>query len=167
MVPAVGIEPTSPPYEGVALPLSYAGLEPQVGIEPSSPAYKAGASPLCFPRRKAPLACSEECGLAVHVKVHAMKTAVCLALLTLTACAHTQPGIEVRTQTVYVPQLKPCPAKVPTRPDKLGELPSDANAALALVLGKLAAYSAPGKYADQASLYFQTCPPSPSTPATH
>ena len=51
MVLAVGIEPTSPPYEGVALPLSYASLEPQVGIEPNSPAYKAGASPQCFPRQ--------------------------------------------------------------------------------------------------------------------
>ena len=88
-----------------------------------------------------------------------MKTLLCLALLALTACAHTQPGVEVRTVTVDREVQRPCPGTVPVRPAPLGALPDDANAALAQVLGKLAEYSGPGKYADKASLYFKTCPP--------
>lgn len=86
--------------------------------------------------------------------------ATTVALLALSACATTKEhGIEVRAQTVEVPALKPCPGKVPVRPAPLGPLASDEDAALAQVLAALAAYSAPGKYADQAEAFFRTCPP--------
>lgn len=85
---------------------------------------------------------------------------IVLLPLVATACATPrQPAVEVQIQKVYVPQLKPCPAKVPVRPGKLGALPGDANAALAATLSKLGEYSAPGKYADEAELYFRVCPP--------
>lgn len=83
-----------------------------------------------------------------------------LAILALTACATDQPGIEVRTVEKVVEVQKPCPGKVPVRPAPLGELPATLPAALATTLAKLAEWSAPGKYGDQAEAYFKTCPPS-------
>ena len=85
--------------------------------------------------------------------------AACAAMLPVAACQHAQPGIEVRTVTVEKAVEKPCPGKVPVRPAPLGPLASDEDAALAQVLAALAAYSEPGKYADQAEAYFRTCPP--------
>ena len=82
-----------------------------------------------------------------------------LALLALAGCHHTQPGVELRTQTVYVEVMRPCPAVRPERPPPLGKLPEHAQAALAQALAALAAYSAPGMYADQAEAYFAACPP--------
>ena len=84
---------------------------------------------------------------------------IAAAMLPVAACQHAQPGIQVRTVTVEKAVEKPCPGKVPVRPAPLGPLASDEDAALAQVLAALAAYSAPGKYADQAEAYFRTCPP--------
>src|SRR5690606_4547998 len=80
-----------------------------------------------------------------------------LLITTLAACSHTQPGVEVRTQTVYVEVPAPCPATRPERPPPLGKLPEHAQAALAAALAALAAYSAPGMYADQAEAWFDQC----------
>lgn len=88
-----------------------------------------------------------------------MKSLAILAALALAACATDQPGIEVRTVTVEKPVEKPCPGIPPVRPAKLDPLPDNPVSALALVLAKLAEYSAPGKYADQAEAYFAACPP--------
>ena len=83
-------------------------------------------------------------------------------LLTLTAgmCSNDQPGIEVRTVEKVVEVQKPCPGKPPVRPAALGPLPSNLAGALAATLAKLAEWSAPGKYGDQAEAYFKACPPS-------
>ena len=80
-----------------------------------------------------------------------------LALLALSACNHTQPGVEVRTVEKIVEVQRPCPAVRPERPPPLGKLPEHAQAALAAALAALAAYSAPGMYADQADAWFDAC----------
>lgn len=73
------------------------------------------------------------------------------------------------TRTEYVEVLrevpKPCPGKRPARPAPLGVMPTDL-AQLAAILGaKLAEYSAPGQYADQAEAIFDRCPLEPPAPA--
>lgn len=88
-----------------------------------------------------------------------MRLFVIPALLALAAC--TTPDTRVRTIEVPIESLAPCPATRPVRPDPLGPLPADAIAALATVSSKLAEYSAPGKYADMAEAYFDTCPSAP------
>jgi hypothetical protein len=80
-----------------------------------------------------------------------------LAALALHACSHTQPGVEVRTVEVIKTVQAPCPAVRPERPPPLGELPEHAQQALAQALAALAAYSAPGMYADQAEAWFSAC----------
>lgn len=95
---------------------------------------------------------------------HRMKSAGMLAFFALspflvTACSHTEPGIEVRTVEKVVETQKPCPGTVPDRPGPLGTLAGSAEAALAQALAKLAEYAGDGKYADKAELYFKTCPP--------
>lgn len=87
-----------------------------------------------------------------------MVGAVCLALI-ITACSTPEPGIEVRTVEVVREVQKPCPGTVPVRPAPLGPLPADALALAATLGAKLAEYAGPGKYADQASAYFASCPP--------
>lgn len=86
-----------------------------------------------------------------------------IALLSLTAgmCSTPEPGIEVRTVEVVREVQKPCPGVRPVRPSGLGPLAPGAESALAQVLAKLAEYSAPGKYADQAEAYFASCPSAP------
>lgn len=60
--------------------------------------------------------------------------------------------------TLEVP--RPCTARVPERPNPLpADLPTHPVALAALLGAKLAEYSAPGKYADQAEAYFRACPP--------
>lgn len=82
------------------------------------------------------------------------------ALLALSACATTrEPGIEVRTVEVVKEVPRDCPGTVPTRPAPLGPLPTDLVALAATLGAKLAEYSDPGQYADQAEAYFETCPP--------
>jgi len=80
-----------------------------------------------------------------------------VALSTLAACHHTQPGVEIRTVEKIVEVQRPCPATAPERPAPLGELPEHAQQALAQALAALAAYSAPGMYADQAEAWFSAC----------
>lgn len=89
-----------------------------------------------------------------------MKRLALIAALALAGCETTQPGIEVRTVEKIVEVQRPCPATPPVRPTPLGSLPDTSPAALALVLAKLAEYSAPGAYADRAEAYFAACPPS-------
>lgn len=81
-----------------------------------------------------------------------------LAIWSLAACHHTQPGVEVRTVEVVKEVQKPCPGIRPERPEPLGPLPQHAVQALALALAKLGEYSLPGGYADKAEAYFQACP---------
>jgi hypothetical protein len=83
-----------------------------------------------------------------------------LALATLTACQTTaQPGIEIRTVEVIKEVPMPCAAEVPERPLPFVKPTGEGLEALAAALAaKLAAYSAPGKYADQAEAYFAACP---------
>lgn len=88
------------------------------------------------------------------------RTLIASLALALVACGTTpEPGIEVRIQRVPVEVLKPCPAEVPVRPGPLGALDPDPVIALAQSLATLAEYSGPGKYADKAEAYFETCPP--------
>jgi hypothetical protein len=89
-----------------------------------------------------------------------MKYPAILAPIALAACQTTESGIEVRTVEVVKEVQKPCPGIAPVRPGALGPLMSTAEAALAQVLAKLAAYSAPGQYADQVDSYIEACPPS-------
>jgi hypothetical protein len=84
------------------------------------------------------------------------------AFVTLNACSHSEPGIEVRTVEVVREVQKPCPGTPPVRPGPLGPLMSTAEAALAQALAKLAEYSAPGQFADQAEAYVEACPPASS-----
>lgn len=89
---------------------------------------------------------------------------VTAAMLLVSACATSQPGIEVRTVEVPVETQKPCPGTVPQRPAKIEPLADTAEAALAQALAKLAEWSAPGKYGDQAEAYFRACPSSAPPP---
>jgi hypothetical protein len=90
-----------------------------------------------------------------------MRFVLFLALLTLTACAHDQQGVEVRTVTVEKPVMQPCPATPPVRPAPLAKpLPTDLSALVATLAAKLGEYVLPGKYADQAEAYVRACPPS-------
>lgn len=82
------------------------------------------------------------------------------ALALLAACQTAEPGIEVRTVEVVREVQKPCPGKPPVRPAPLGPIMATAEAALAQALAKLAEYSAPGQFADQADAYVEACPPS-------
>ena len=96
------------------------------------------------------------------------------AALLLTGCAGRTPEPEivleqpevtetpVAEETVEVRQVpRPCAARPPKRPDPLpANLPNHPVALAALLGAKLAEYSAPGKYADQAEAYFKACPPS-------
>lgn len=81
-------------------------------------------------------------------------------LLFIAACQTAEPGIEVRTVKVVREVQKPCPGTPPVRPAPLGPLMATAEAALAQALAKLAEYSAPGQFADQADAYVEACPPS-------
>jgi hypothetical protein len=80
-------------------------------------------------------------------------------LLFIGACQTAEPGIEVRTVEVVREVQKPCPGTPPVRPAPLGPLMATAEAALAQALAKLAEYSAPGQFADQADAYVEACPP--------
>jgi hypothetical protein len=83
----------------------------------------------------------------------------CVALPLISACETTQPGIEVRTVEKIVEVQRPCPATPPVRPTPLGALPDTSPAALAMVLAKLAEWSAPGGFGDRAEAYVEACPP--------
>lgn len=80
-------------------------------------------------------------------------------LVSLSACSHSEPGIEVRTVEVVKEVQKPCPGTPPVRPEPLGPLPTDMRALIAALGAKLGEYTLPGKYADQAEAYVRACPP--------
>lgn len=83
-----------------------------------------------------------------------------VAAMLLTACSHTQPGVEIRTVEVIKEVPMPCAAEVPDRPLPFVKPTGQGLEALAAALAaKLAEYSAPGKYADRAEAYFTACPP--------
>jgi hypothetical protein len=88
-----------------------------------------------------------------------IRTCAIGSLVALAACGHNEPGIEVRTVEVIKEAQRACPGEVPVRPEPLGSLPEHAQPALAAALAKLAEYAAPGRYADKAEAYFETCPP--------
>jgi hypothetical protein len=68
---------------------------------------------------------------------------------------------QLAEETIEVREVpRPCTARIPNRPDPLpSNLPTHPVALAALLGAKLAEYSAPGKYADQAEAYFRACPP--------
>jgi hypothetical protein len=72
-----------------------------------------------------------------------------------------EPAETPAAETVEIREVpRPCRATRPKRPEPLPDnLPSHPVALAALLGAKLAEYSAPGKYADQAEAYFRTCPP--------
>ena len=83
-----------------------------------------------------------------------------LALAILTACSHTQPGVEIRTIEVIREVPRPCAAEVPERPLPFVRPTGEGLEALAAALAaKLAEYSAEGKYAERAESYFEACGP--------
>lgn len=90
-----------------------------------------------------------------------MKRLSVLLLFALAACqTPQQPAVEVRTVEVLVEVPAPCPGTVPDRPLPFVKPNGEGLEALAAALAaKLAEYSAPGKYADLAEAYFESCPP--------
>ncbi len=75
----------------------------------------------------------------------------------LTGCSTMQGPVEVETVTVVKETQKPCPAERPVRPAKIGTLPTDLVALVAVLGAKLAEYSDPGKYADRAEAIMDRC----------
>lgn len=84
-----------------------------------------------------------------------MNRALVLCLL-LASCGGSE-GVRIERVEVPVEVQVPCPAERPIRPGPLGALNPDAVKALAQTLAKLAEYSAPGQYADQAESVFDIC----------
>lgn len=85
--------------------------------------------------------------------------AICLAFL-LAACAGNPPP-NVRIETVEVVREVPrdCPGTRPERPAPFEQPEGASWERLArLLAAKLAEYSAPGQYADQADAIFDRCP---------
>lgn len=81
-----------------------------------------------------------------------------VAAFALTACAHDQPGVQVKTVEVVKEVQRPCPGTKPERPAPLARpLPTDLAQLAALLGAKLAEYAAPGKYADQADTLIDRC----------
>lgn len=91
------------------------------------------------------------------------QTRLCIviaAFALLNACQSQQPAVEVRTVEVLVEVPAPCPGTKPDRPLPFVKPNGEGLEALAAALAaKLAEYSAPGKYADKAEAYFESCPP--------
>lgn len=70
----------------------------------------------------------------------------------------THPAIETRIVTQTVEVQVPCPATIPPRPAKLAQpLPTDAVKLAATLAVALAAYSAPGGWADRAEAAMAIC----------
>ena len=80
-----------------------------------------------------------------------------LIALSLAACAHNPAPVEVRIQERTVEVMQPCPAEAPPRPAPIGDVPTDALAALRIVTAKLLEYVAPGGYADRAEAALAIC----------
>ena len=80
-----------------------------------------------------------------------------LIALSLAACVHNPAPVEVRIQERTVEVMRPCPAEAPPRPAPIGDVPTDALAALRIVTAKLLEYVAPGGYADRAEAALAIC----------
>ena len=82
-----------------------------------------------------------------------------LAAVALAGCATTSdPAVEVRYVEVVVEVQKPCPGPVPVRPKPLARpLPSELDKLVITLAQKLAEYSDPGNYADQADAWIKRC----------
>ena len=100
------------------------------------------------------------------------KVAVIASLALVAACGPSRDEIrkeieiklraeaaEAQTVEVIKEVQKPCPGKVPARPKKMEDLPTDAMQLIAALGAKLKEYAGEGMYADKAQLYFKTCPP--------
>lgn len=81
-------------------------------------------------------------------------TIICFAVL---GCTKAERGIQTEIVRVPVEVQKPCPGEIPTRPDALGPLPTDAVELAARLAAKLVEYSGPGGYADRADAWMQRC----------
>lgn len=79
--------------------------------------------------------------------------------LGLSACAgKPKPAIDIKFVEVVVEVQKPCPGEKPVRPAPLARpLPSDLGQLAATLAKKLAEYSDPGNYADQADAFVDRC----------
>lgn len=78
----------------------------------------------------------------------------------LTACAGTTPppAVEVRTVTKTVEVQRPCAVTIPSRPSRLAKpLPNDAVKLAATLGAALAAYTAPGAWADRMEAALREC----------
>lgn len=80
-------------------------------------------------------------------------------LFLIAACATPGPvGVRVETVERVVETQRPCPGEKPARPAPLDRpLPTDAVALAALLAAKLAEWSAPGMYGDQADAIMTRC----------
>ena len=85
------------------------------------------------------------------------------AMLALAACATTgDPPVRIETVTVIEEVEKPCPATRPTRPEPLGELPSNPIALAAVLGAKLAEWADEGRYGDRVEAILDRCTVPPS-----
>jgi hypothetical protein len=82
-------------------------------------------------------------------------------LLALAGCsgrvAPPAPGIQVREVVRTVEVQRPCVATIPERPAKLGVLPKDAIALVAVLGAKLAEWSGAGGYGERADAAIRRC----------
>lgn len=86
-----------------------------------------------------------------------MKRLILLPLF-LAGCAHDQPGVQVKTVEVVKEVQRPCPGDMPVRPAALAKpLPTNLEALAAALAERLAEWSAPGKYGDQADAIMRRC----------
>ena len=86
-----------------------------------------------------------------------MRAMIIFAALSLAACAHSPAPVEVRIQERTVEVMRPCPAEAPPRPAPIGDVPTDALAALRIVTAKLLEYAGAGGYADRAEAALAIC----------
>lgn len=83
------------------------------------------------------------------------------ATMLLTSCAHAPvlvPATRVVYKDVVVQVQRPCPAKVPKRPDPLAKpLPTDLGPLLDVVSAKLEEWAGKGAYGEKADAALKTC----------
>ena len=95
-----------------------------------------------------------------YVKRSATFTMLSGASLAVGACAGTTPppAVEIRTVTKTVEVQRPCPVTQPARPSRLAKpLPTDAVKLAATLGAALAAYTAPGAWADRMEAALGQC----------
>lgn len=76
--------------------------------------------------------------------------------LLLVGCAHTTPGIKIQTVEVPVIHVQKCIKKedTPTRPKRLGSMPSNIEDALRIALAKVSEWT---RYGNKADKIFAAC----------